>query len=202
MINKFNLISTIINYLSIGLLVLNLMIVPKSYGLHSITMVWITPILFFTYYYSTSYSNEWISKIMASTQIFSFYSGFSLGMCCSADTFKNMSSEVTYNIGYILIVLVVFWLAFGVLKAISVYSWGENLNKWLAMLKYYIFIVHLMVVPQICYASLNSLSNFRLLNRIDSINTTLSLLILLFVILMLVSLWYLTKISNFTGFYD
>ena len=67
-INTYNIISQIINSLSVVFLILNLIIVPKLYALHSITMVWITPFLFFTYSYSTSYTTEWISKIMAQTQ--------------------------------------------------------------------------------------------------------------------------------------
>ena len=46
------LILTIINYL----------IIPNKTGLHAITLGWIVPYIYLTYFMSTSYTSEWITN--------------------------------------------------------------------------------------------------------------------------------------------
>lgn len=70
------------------------------------------------------------------------------------------------------------------------------------MVWYYLLSLQLLVLMQVAYFSLYSLSKYQLITRTDSINTTLSLFLSLFILFFIVSLWYLTAISRFEGTAD
>lgn len=50
-------VSNLIFYLSICFVVVNFIIVPKQYALHSISLSWIVPYLYLTFFQSTAYTN-------------------------------------------------------------------------------------------------------------------------------------------------
>jgi hypothetical protein len=96
-------------------MILNLIVTPKKYAMHSLTFSFIVPYLYFTLFYSTSYTSEWISSIASRLKYPSAYWGFSFGQCCSIDAIKNTSSEIMDNIGAILLVFIAIWGIFIVL---------------------------------------------------------------------------------------
>jgi hypothetical protein len=84
--------NSIIFSLGAILTLLNLIVVPKKFALHSITFSWIVPYLYFTLFYSTSYTSEWIASAVSQLKYSAAYFGFSIGQCCTADSIQNTTS--------------------------------------------------------------------------------------------------------------
>ena len=59
----YDISAQIIFCLSIILTVINLIVVPTRYALHSLTLSWIVPYLYCTLFLATSYSTEWVASI-------------------------------------------------------------------------------------------------------------------------------------------
>ena len=58
---------------------------------------------------------------------------------------------------------------------------------------------HIFFLLQLTFASLTALTHYTLSNKIDAINITLALFILIGVAFFIASLWYITGISKFDG---
>lgn len=70
------------------------------------------------------------------------------------------------------------------------------------MVKYFLLTFHIFFLLQLTFASFNALTNYTLSNRIDAINITLALFILIGISFYIASLWYITSISKFDGSLD
>ena len=108
----YDVTSTVIFILALLLVLLNLVVVPKKYALHSVSVAWLVPYLYFTLFYSTAYSTEWISPMASNLKYMAGYFGFSFGSCCSADTIQGTTSELISNVGVILLILVSLWIVY------------------------------------------------------------------------------------------
>lgn len=67
------------------------------------------------------------------------------------------------------------------------------------MFKYYMLTVHLYCLAQLTFASTSPIYHYILNNRVDAINITLSLFLLIAICFSLISLCYITSISKFDG---
>lgn len=112
----YDVTSSVIFILALLLVLLNLVIVPKKYALHSVSVTWLVPYLYFTLFYSTCYTTEWISPMASHLKYIAAYFGFSLGSCCSADSIQGTTSELINNVGVILLILVALWVVYFILS--------------------------------------------------------------------------------------
>jgi hypothetical protein len=76
------------------------------------------------------------------------------------------------------------------------------LLKIYRMLKYFLLTAHLFFLTQLSYAAAYGIVNYELSDRIDAINITLALFLLVGIVFFVISLWYITSISKFDGSYD
>lgn len=88
----YDVTSMVIFVLALMLILLNLVIVPKKYALHSVSVSWLVPYLYFTLFYSTCYTTEWISPMASNLKYLSGFFGFSFGICCTADSIQGTTS--------------------------------------------------------------------------------------------------------------
>ncbi len=176
-----------------------MIVIPRRYALHSLTFSWVVPYLYFTLFYSTSYSTEWISSITTKLKYVAAYWGLSLGDCCAHDYIQGTTSELISNVGGILSVLAVSWVIFAIISFCSSNIEAEPLQKGRLLFKYYLLTAHLYFLMQITFASTSAIYNHTLNNRIDAINVTAALFLLIGLIFFLISLCYITSISKFDG---
>lgn len=115
----YDISTEVIFYLSIILNILNLIVVPRRYALHSLTLSWIVPYLYFTLFLSTNYTTEWVASITNKLKNIAGYWGFSLGECCVQDYIQLTTSELIHNVGAILSILAASWVAFGIVSVCS-----------------------------------------------------------------------------------
>lgn len=54
-------IQGLIEILALTFTILNLVIIPRKNGLHSVSTSWIVPYIFIVYFHSTAYTTQWIS---------------------------------------------------------------------------------------------------------------------------------------------
>lgn len=113
-------------YLAIALLVMSVIVVPGKGALHSFSLSWIVPYIYLTYFHATSYTNEWTSSIVSSIARPSLKGGFSLGDCCDSDSFKETTSELLNNIGFLVVAVIGGWLVFGIAKIVDKYLTKEK----------------------------------------------------------------------------
>ena len=179
-----------------------LVVIPRKWAIHSLSLSWLPPYIYFVYFHSTSYTNEWISASVSSTFRQSLRGGFSFGDCCSVDTIKGTTSEFLNNSGFIMLVLVVSWLVYGAAKLIDDCSGRDRPSKCSGYVWYYLLTLQLIVLMQVSYYSIYALSEYSLNNTLDSINITTSLFMLFSVLFFLASLWYLTFKNKFEGTED
>lgn len=198
----YDISTEVILYLSIVLTILNLIVVPRRYALHSLTLSWIVPYLYSTLFLSTSYTTEWVASIASKLKHVAAYWGFSLGECCERDYIQSTTSELMDNVGAILCLLAASWIAFGILSLFSSKCENEPLLRGYRMFKYYMLTAHLYFVAQLTYAATSPVFHYTLNNRIDAINITLSLFLLIAICFSLVSLCYVTSISKFDGSFE
>jgi uncharacterized membrane protein YozB (DUF420 family) len=88
----FDSLSTVIFVLSLLLLLMSLLVVPRKYAVHSSSISWLPAYLYLIYFHSTSYTNEWVSSSLTNIQHIALQGGFSLGDCCYHDSFKGLTS--------------------------------------------------------------------------------------------------------------
>jgi hypothetical protein len=198
----YDISSEVIFYLSITLTLLNLIVVPRRYALHSLTLSWIVPYLYFTLFLSTSYTTEWVASIATKLKHIAGYWGFSLGECCVHDDIQSTTSELMHNVGAILCVLAASWVVFGLVSLCSSKCESESLLRGYRIFKYYMLTAHLYCLAQLTYASTTPLYHYTLNNRIDAANITLALFLLITICFSLVSLCYTTSISKFDGSFE
>jgi hypothetical protein len=160
------------------------------------------PYLYFTLFYSTSYTTEWVSSIVTKLKYIAAYWGLSLGDCCAYDPIQATTSELIHNVGGILAVLAVSWIIFAIISFCSSHIEAESLQKGHRLFKYYMLTAHLYFLMQITFASTSAIYNYTLNNRIDAVNITLALFVLIGVCFFLVSLCYITSISKFDGSFE
>ena len=79
---------------------------------------------------------------------------------------------------------------------------NESLLRAYRMFKYYMLTAHLYCLAQLTFASTTPLYLYTLNNRIDAINTTLALFLLIAICFALISLAYITSISKFDGSFE
>lgn len=193
----YQLTNSMIGYLALVFMVVNVIIVPKRYAVHSVSLTWIVPYLYLAYFQSTAYSNEWISSTIRNTKYQALVGGISLGKCCEEDTFMTTTSQTFANVGFIFAGLIAGWSVFGVSRVISYCSPSEKAKNVSNLIRYYLFTVHLIVFLQVGYFSLDGLIKYKLSNQLDAANTTISLFFFFLYAFMTGSLWYLTGASKF-----
>ena len=192
-------INTAIFYLAFCFTVLNYLIIPHRYALHSLTMAWVVPYFYSTFFVATTYTTEWITNAAEALRWLALEGGISIGDCCEVDDFKGVRSEVLSNVGVVVALIIFGWMLFGLCRLLErCVSESSCLKTVLSTIKYLIFGVSLIVFFQLTFASMYALANYKLYNEFDTVNITLSLLIVFSASFALVSLWYTTKISNFT----
>lgn len=187
--------------MSAALIMMCIVIIPRKWAIHSLTLSWIPAYFYLTYFHSTAYTNEWISSSLLSLQKQSLKGGFSLGSCCHHDEYYFTSSQLFNNIGIGIIVLTVSWVVFGLAKCIDSCK-GNTSSKATGYIWYYLLTLHLLTLTQILYYSVYSLSKYTLNNNIDSINVTVSMFLAFSSLFFIVSLWYLTYVNKFVGTQD
>jgi hypothetical protein len=106
------------------------------------------------------------------------------------------------NVGGILIALLITWVIFVILYFFNFHIEGETLLKCYRMFKYFLLTAHLFFLSQLTFASLNALTSYTLNNRIDAVNITFGLFMLIGICFFIASLWYITRISKFDGSFD
>ena len=197
--NFYSIATTVIYYLSIGLVCVNFIIVPPRYGLHSLSLAWLVPFIYITYYRATSYTSEWVSSTVADLHYPVLFGGLSLGDCCVSDSLKGMTSQVFENAGYMFAGIVMMWSLLLLVKLVGLCCGNAQLSNVQAILRYYLLTMHLAVFLQLAYSSLYAIANYRLANRIDAGNITFSLFVVLASGFLVVTLWYTTATSRFEG---
>ena len=180
---------------------MTLLIVPKKWALHSVSLYWILPYLYLTYFHSTSYQNEWISSTMTNISKQALKAGFSVGECCSIDDFQSTTSEVFSNIGFIIIGLIAGWAIYGLINVFDNCCKG-SLTTVISFIWYYLLTIHFITFIQIVYFATYALANYQLNNEKDAINITFSLFFTFSIIFFVISLWHLTSINRFYGSED
>lgn len=184
--------SAAIFVLSLVLLFLNLIITPKKYALHSVSMAWLVPYLYFTVFYSTGYTTDWLSPMASNLKYIALYFGFSFGPCCSNDSVLGTTSEVVSNAGAVIIVLLAFWLAYLIIFLFTLRNKAEILKKALKMTKYLLLTLHAFFFFELIFASLNALTKYVNNNKVDGANLFIALLVLMVTCCLMVYLWYVT----------
>ena len=175
---------------------------PQRYAVHSLSISWIVPYFYITFFRATSYTNEWISSTLSRTQYQSLLGGISFGTCCYNDTFLSITSQIFNNTGYIFLGLVASWILFLVSKLIDKCRGDKKGSKSSPIFKYYLLTLHLTVILQLTYSSIYALSKYQITNRIDAANITISLFITLSVVFLVCMLWYVTCTNKFVGTED
>ena len=108
-----------IYFLSIGLLIVALLVIPRKYALHSLSIVWLPAYFYLTYFHSTASTNEWISSTLMNISSQAFKGGFSLGPCCTTDEYYETTSQLLSNMGIVLIAIILSWLTYGIAKVVD-----------------------------------------------------------------------------------
>lgn len=189
--------------LSLVLIVMCLIVVPRKWALHSLSLSWLPPYIYLIYFHSTAYTNDWISASVGGLARQSMKGGVTLGDCCSVDSIKGTSSEFLSNAGLIILALIVGWAIYGLAKLVdSCRDSNDKQSKGTGYVWYYLLSVQLIVLMQVSYYSVYALGKYTLNNRTDAINITLSLFMLFSVLFFMASLWYLTFKSKFEGTED
>ena len=184
--------SAAIFVLSLMLLFLDLIITPKKHALHSISMAWLVPYLYFTVFYSTGYTTDWLSPMASNLKYIALYFGFSFGPCCSNDSILGTTSEVVSNSGAVIIVLLAFWLVYLVLFLFTLKNKAEILTKALQMTKYLLVTLHAFFFFELIFASFNTFTKYVNNNKVDGANFFIALTVLIVICCFLLYLWFVT----------
>lgn len=187
----------LIGYLALAFAIINYLVVPNKYGLHSASLSWMVPYLYIVYFHSTAYTTQWISSSAAGLRHQALSGGLSFGDCCWQDTFQGTTSQVFTNMGFILLMLLAGWSLLGCASLVQRCSGSDLVRKLANKLRYYLFTLHLVVFLQLCYFCLYALANYQLNNQVDAANTTLSLFFLFSCSFFVASVWYLTAVNKF-----
>jgi hypothetical protein len=100
------------------------------------------------------------------------------------------------NAGFVVLALAVGWITFGGFRIAE--RWGdEKISKSTGYAWYYLLTLQLLLLTQMVYFSLYALLKYTLNNKIDAINTAISLFFFLSVVFFLAALYFLTANSHF-----
>jgi hypothetical protein len=176
---------------SICLLVLAFILVPKKMHLHVLSVAYLPAHVFITYGLVADQYTDWIKYSLQNTRYSALIGGFSFGNCCQEQsTYYSITSEVVSLSAIVLFVLLLSWLVFGLMQYF--HSRCLNIESTLRTISYFIFTVTFAVLFAITYASVNSLYHFTLVTPNDTFNTVLGLLLSIFFLLLVVVLWIVT----------
>lgn len=149
------------------LLFLNLIIVPKKHALHSVSMAWLVPYIFFTLFYSTGYTTDY-SLIL------------------------NTTSKVVSNTGAILITLIILWIFYLTVFLFTLKNKAQILLKMLKMIKYFLLTFHAFFFFGLAFAFLNTFTKYVNYNKVDGANLFIGLIVLTTICAFIVYIWYAT----------
>jgi hypothetical protein len=97
--------------LSICLLVLSLILVPKKMHLHALTVIYLPAQIFLSYGLVADDYTDWIKYTIQNTSYSALIGGFSYGNCCTTQsTYFNMTSELMAMSGIVFFVMLFSWL--------------------------------------------------------------------------------------------
>ena len=184
--------SAAIFVLSLVLLFLSLVIAPKKHALHSVSLAWLVPYLYFTVFYATGYTTDWLSPMASNLKYVALFFGFSFGPCCSSDSLLGTTSEVVSNAGAVIVVLLAFWLAYLTIFLFTLKNKAEILAKALRMTKYLLVTLHAFFFFVLIFASLNAFTKYTNSNKVDGANLFFALAVLIVTCCFLLYLWFAT----------
>lgn len=115
-VSFYDTLQQLIGYLALAFAVINYLVVPNKYGLHSASLSWTVPYIYIVYFHSTPYTTQWISSSAGGLKYQALSGGLSLGDCCWRDSFQGTTSQIFTNMGYIILLMVVAWSLFGCVK--------------------------------------------------------------------------------------
>lgn len=177
--------------LSICLLVLSFILVPKKMHLHALTVVYLPAQIFIAFGLVADSYTDWIKFSVSNLTYSALIGGFSFGKCCTTQsTYFNLSSELMSLSAIVLFVLLLSWGLFGLTQYFD--SRCLKIESTLKTISYFIFTITFALLFTIIFSSVNTLYHFTLLTPNDTFNTVLGLLLSIFFLLLVVVIWIIT----------
>jgi hypothetical protein len=191
----FESAKTIIYYLALALLAVSLFIFPTKTHLHSFTFSFIVAKVWLMFGLALEDKLDWVNFVLQDIKGFALIGGVSMGDCChKMSTFYEYSSELVGNSLWVILTWVAVWLFLGLIHFVNRFI--TKIPGLVQYSNYFGLTTHLVLSFHIFYASLNSLYHYSIENKIDAFNTSLSIAIILFSIILVASTWYLTSNSK------